>query len=131
MSQTIANYLKKQLTVRFSFQLTDHLLKEYIHHIFQLPLDFFEDRTTGEIISRFLDSNKIVDTLVGAPLTLILDTVTVLAMAVALFFQSERLFVLVLLSIPIYLGIITKNMMRRIKKKWLKAKSSMLLYINR
>lgn len=41
------------------------LMMKYIDHILSLPMTFFSNRETGDIVSRFQDANKIIDGLIN------------------------------------------------------------------
>ena len=83
-----------------------YLILSYIRHIFELPLSFFATRRTGEIISRFTDANSIIDALASTILSLFLDVSILILVGGVLLAQNPNLFLLSLLSIPIYMFII-------------------------
>lgn len=96
------NYLLTVLGQRLSIDV----ILSYIKHIFTLPMSFFTTRRTGEIVSRFTDSNKIIDALANIIMSMFLDTLIVIILAVVLAAQSVKLFFLTLLLIPLYTAII-------------------------
>ncbi|KOY76872.1 Lactacin F ABC superfamily ATP binding cassette transporter permease protein [Apilactobacillus kunkeei] len=96
------NYLLTVLGQRLSIDV----ILSYIKHIFTLPMSFFTTRRTGEIVSRFTDSNKIIDALANIIMSMFLDTFIVIILAVVLAAQSVKLFFLTLLLIPLYTAII-------------------------
>ncbi|MFD2387694.1 ABC transporter transmembrane domain-containing protein [Enterococcus rivorum] len=75
---------------------------KYFNHVLHLPMSFFSTRKSGEIISRFLDANKIIDALANATLCLFLDASMVLLIGTALFLQNRLLFLISLVTVPIY-----------------------------
>jgi ATP-binding cassette subfamily B protein len=54
------------------------LVAGYARHILRLPLGFFESRSTGEIVSRVHDTDKIREAISGTTLTVAVDAVLVL-----------------------------------------------------
>lgn len=82
------------------------MILSYIRHIFELPMSFFATRRTGEIISRFTDANSIIDALASTILSLFLDVSILILVGGVLLAQNPNLFLLSLLSIPIYMFII-------------------------
>lgn len=66
-------------------------------------MNFFTTRKSGEIISRFLDANKIIDALANATLSIFLDIGMVLLVGVTLAIQNHTLFLITLVSLPFYL----------------------------
>ncbi|MCL9638852.1 peptide cleavage/export ABC transporter [Lactococcus lactis] len=87
-------------------RLAIDVILSYIRHIFELPMSFFATRRTGEITSRFSDANSILDALASTIISLFLDVTIVLLTGVVLGLQNLQLFLLVLVSIPIYVIII-------------------------
>ena len=83
-------------------RLSIDLILGYIKHIFQLPMSFFSTRRTGEIVSRFLDANSIIDALASSILSIFLDMTMLVFISFVLFSQARQLFFLTLLIIPIY-----------------------------
>ena len=75
----------------------------YFKHVLTLPMNFFTTRKSGEIISRFLDANKIIDALANATLSIFLDIGMVLLVGVTLAIQNHTLFLITLVSLPFYL----------------------------
>lgn len=96
------NYLLTVLGQRLSIDV----ILSYIKHIFKLPMSFFATRRTGEIVSRFTDSNKIIDALANIIMSMFLDTFVVIILAIVLAAQSITLFFVTLLLIPLYTAII-------------------------
>lgn len=102
MIQTLFQYFKQFLLIKLGQQLSSSIMLKYFSHVLQLPMSFFSTRKSGEIISRFLDANKIIDALANATLSLFLDASMVLLIGTALFLQNHLLFLLSLTTVPIY-----------------------------
>ena len=51
------------------------LMSEFYEHSLELPLSFFKDRETGEILSRFQDIGEMQSLLAGIGLSAVLDTI--------------------------------------------------------
>ncbi|KRL88873.1 peptide cleavage/export ABC transporter [Lactobacillus kalixensis] len=92
------NFLLNVLGQRLSIDLN----LQYIRHIFELPMEFFVTRRTGEITSRFSDASRIIDALASTVISLFLDLSIVIVMGIVLAVQNMTLFVITLLSLPIY-----------------------------
>lgn len=100
--QALLQFGKQYPLVLLSRQLSLKLLEDYLSHVFGLPMSFFATRRSGEILSRFTDANQIIEALVSLSLTLILDGFTLISLSIALVWQSQQLFLLGLLLIPLY-----------------------------
>jgi ABC-type bacteriocin transporter len=104
--QQILSFGQNYLLMVLGQRLSIDVILSYIKHIFKLPMSFFATRRTGEIVSRFTDSNKIIDALANIIMSMFLDTFIVIILAIVLAAQSMTLFFLTLLLIPLYTAII-------------------------
>ena len=100
--QQIMSYAQTYLLNVFGQRLSIDVILSYIRHIFELPMSFFATRRTGEILSRFNDANSIIEALASMILSVFLDVSIVMIVGVFLFLQNTNLFLLTLMSIPIY-----------------------------
>ncbi|HDR3902660.1 TPA: peptide cleavage/export ABC transporter, partial [Bacillus cereus] len=99
-------YFRTHLILYLSRRIDIQLMLGYYRHVIGLPMNFFETRKVGEIISRFMDASKIRDALSTVTVTLMIDTVMVTVGAILLYMQSPILFGVTTLLIPFYMGII-------------------------
>ncbi|TSO26890.1 peptide cleavage/export ABC transporter [Lactobacillus sp. LL6] len=83
-------------------RLSIDLNLRYIRHIFELPMEFFVTRKTGEITSRFSDASRIIDALASTVISLFLDLSIVIVMGIVLVIQNVTLFVITLIALPFY-----------------------------
>lgn len=104
--QQIMSYSRDYLLTVLSQRLSIEVILSYIRHIFELPMSFFATRRTGEVVSRFTDANSIIDALASTILSLFLDVSILLTVGSVLLAQNPNLFLLSLVSIPIYIVII-------------------------
>lgn len=74
------NFLLNVLGQRLSIDLN----LQYIRHIFELPMEFFVTRKTGEITSRFSDASRIIDALASTVISLFLDLSIVVVLGLVL-----------------------------------------------
>lgn len=92
--QFLLNVLGQRLSIDLNLQ--------YIKHIFELPMEFFTTRKTGEITSRFSDASRIIDALASTVISLFLDLSIVILMGIILAVQNMTLFLITLASLPLY-----------------------------
>lgn len=104
--QQVMGFSRDYLLTVLSQRLSIDVILSYIRHIFELPMSFFATRRTGEIISRFTDANSIIDALASTILSLFLDISILILVGGVLLAQNPNLFLLSLISIPIYMFII-------------------------
>ncbi|EFM36145.1 ABC-type bacteriocin transporter [Streptococcus sp. oral taxon 071 str. 73H25AP] len=104
--QQAMSFSRDYLLTVLSQRLSIDVILAYIRHIFELPMSFFTTRRTGEIISRFTDANSIIDALASTILSLFLDVSILILVGSVLLAQNPNLFLLSLISVPIYMFII-------------------------
>ncbi len=104
--QQVMGFSRDYLLTVLSQRLSIDVILSYIRHIFELPMSFFATRRTGEIISRFTDANSIIDALASTILSLFLDISILILVGGVLLAQNSNLFLLSLISVPIYMFII-------------------------
>lgn len=71
--------VRSHLFLYLSQKLDIVLLLGYYNHVLELPMNFFGTRKVGEIISRFNDGSKVREAISGATLTIMIDTLMVIA----------------------------------------------------
>lgn len=99
----IFNYVRNYLLVILGQRMSLAIMLNYIKHVLALPMEFFSTRKSGEIISRFLDANKIIDALASVTLSFFLDLGMLFFVGVTLFIQNKVLFLITLASLPFYI----------------------------
>lgn len=104
--QQVMGFSRDYLLTVLSQRLSIDVILSYIRHIFELPMSFFATHRTGEIISRFTDANSIIDALASTILSLFLDVSILILVGGVLLAQNPNLFLLSLISIPMYMVII-------------------------
>ncbi|MED3476587.1 peptidase domain-containing ABC transporter [Bacillus thuringiensis] len=104
--KVLLSYFRTHLILYLSRRIDIQLILGYYRHVIGLPMNFFETRKVGEIISRFIDASKIRDALSTVTVTLMIDTVMVTVGAILLYIHSPILFGVTLLLIPFYISII-------------------------
>jgi ATP-binding cassette subfamily B protein len=92
--QTIIDSFRSILISHFSYKADLRLNFSYIAHVLKLPIAFFDSRKTGEILSRLGDIGKIREALSGAAISVIMDTMLLIAVGPVLFSINPVLFAL-------------------------------------
>lgn len=102
----ILQAFRSYLLIYLSQKLDIDLLLGYYNHVVKLPMNFFGTRKTGEIISRFQDASKVRDAISGATLTLMIDTLMVIAGGAILYAQNAFMFGITLIIAVLYFFIV-------------------------
>ncbi len=94
---------RNHLTLFLSQQIDISLIMDYIEHILELPISFYEKREIGELISRVHDSGKIRDALSSAAISIMIDSSLIIGGGAILYLQSRYLFKIAAILIPFYI----------------------------
>ena len=97
----ILTVCRSQFLRIFTMKTDISLSISYIKHVLHLPLNFFETRRTGEILSRFNDSNKIRTTLSNIALGTLLDALMMVFTGIYLGITSFKLFLILIITVPL------------------------------
>lgn len=100
------NAFRSHLLSYLSQKIDIALILQYYQHVLKLPLSFFDSRKVGEILSRLSDASKIRNAISGATLTVMIDTLMVIAGGIVLYIQSGILFGISAVLIPFYVLIV-------------------------
>ena len=98
MLQFLRAYTLSHTTNRIDVELGRRLF----HHLFRLPLAYFETRAAGQTVARMRELETIRSFLTGQGLTSLLDLVFTLVFIGVMFIYSVKLTLVVLISIPVY-----------------------------
>jgi subfamily B ATP-binding cassette protein HlyB/CyaB len=99
--QFLRAYTLSHTTNRIDVELGRRLF----HHLFRLPLAYFETRAAGQTVARVRELETIRSFLTGQGLTSLLDLVFTVVFFAVMFLYSAELTLVVLASIPIYIGV--------------------------
>lgn len=111
------NYLFVHTTNRIDVVLSSRLF----HHLFALPLKYFESRRVGDTVARVRELDNIRSFLTGTPLQSMVDALFIVVYIAVMFFYSTNLTWIVVASLPIFaiLSIIVTPMFKkRLDKKF-------------
>lgn len=100
---SLITYFRAHLILFFSLKIDIKIMLDYYNHVLKLPMDFFETRKSGEILSRFMDSSKIREAFSTVTVTLFIDILMIFLGSMLLYLQSNRLFLITLIFVPIYI----------------------------
>lgn len=103
---SISSFSGNYATTILGQKMSNKILMEYLDHTFKLPMSFFSSRKNGDIVSRFNDANKIVDAIASLFVSSIINLGMLIILSTILIEQNLSLFLVSLLSIPIYIVII-------------------------
>jgi subfamily B ATP-binding cassette protein HlyB/CyaB len=105
--ETVLQYLRAYVLNHTTNRIDVELGRRLFHHLFRLPLAYFETRAAGQTVARVRELETIRSFLTGQGLTSLLDLVFTIVFIAVLFFYSVKLTLVVLGAIPVYILIAT------------------------
>lgn len=103
--QGILQFVRGYLIISVARIVDVRLVMKYYNHLIDLPLSSISVRQTGEYLSRFSDADAIRNAISNATLTIVFDSVMVIACGIILFTFEWKLALISLIIIIMYTGI--------------------------
>ena len=97
---------RSYLIILISRKIDIRLTLSYYNHIMNLPVSSISVRQTGEYLARFSDASTIRQAISTATLTLLMDSIMVVACGVILYLQNRRLFFVALPVVILYAAVV-------------------------
>ena len=109
------NYIRNNLTLNLSNNIDLYVIPNFISHIINLPLNVIKSRTTGELITRVQDLNKLKNLFTEVLINIILDISLVLSSSIFLYVISNRLFFILCIISLLYIliGLVSSPIISR------------------
>lgn len=104
--RVLLNAFRGHLLLYLSQKIDIALVLQYYRHVLELPVSFFDTRKVGEILSRLSEASKIRNAISGATLSVMIDTLMVIAGGIVLYTQSGQLFGVAAVFIPFYIIVV-------------------------
>ena len=99
------SFLRSFLLAQTSSKIDVELGSKLFDHLLNLPISYFEARRVGDSVARVRELEHIRSFLTGNTLSVILDILFSFIFLGVMFWYSTTLTVIVLISIPVYIGI--------------------------
>lgn len=104
--KSILGFIRTQMMLLLSQKIDIPLILGYYNHVLDLPMNFFESRQVGEIISRFMDASKIRAAISGATLTIMIDVLMAFSGGLLLYMNNKLLFSIAFGMLVLYILIV-------------------------
>jgi subfamily B ATP-binding cassette protein HlyB/CyaB len=101
--ETVLQFLRTYTLSHTTNRIDVELGRRLFHHLFRLPLSYFETRAAGQTVARVRELETIRSFLTSQGLTSVLDLFFTLVFFVVMFVYSAKLTLVVLGSIPVYI----------------------------
>jgi ATP-binding cassette, subfamily B, bacterial HlyB/CyaB len=116
--ETVLQFLRAYTLSHTTNRIDVELGRRLFHHLFRLPLAYFETRAAGQTVARMRELETIRGFLTGQGLTSLLDLVFTLVFIAVMFVYSVKLTLVVLVSIPVY--VVIASMIRPVLREQIK-----------
>ncbi|QTH72885.1 peptidase domain-containing ABC transporter [Pseudoalteromonas xiamenensis] len=102
MIEMVTGAVRSILLLHFGNLMSIQLGANLFHHLVRLPLQYFEKRHIGDVVSRFGSLQKVKELLTTGVIQALIDGVMAIATLVMIFIYSPKLSVVVLIATTIY-----------------------------
>ncbi|HET9679460.1 MAG TPA: peptidase domain-containing ABC transporter [Gammaproteobacteria bacterium] len=97
--------LRSGMVLWVGTHLNVHMMSRLFHKLLRLPMDFFEKRHVGDIVSRFDSVQQIQRTLTTGFIEAIVDGLVMVPLLVMMFIYSIKLALIAIGAVVLYLGL--------------------------
>jgi len=97
--------LRSLVVMLMGTQMSIQIANNLFHHLIRLPLDSFEKRHIGDVVSRFGSLDQVKNLLTTGVIEAIVDGIMMLGTLVMMFIYSPKLVWVVIIAVVIYAGI--------------------------
>lgn len=104
--KSLFEIFKGKLLIKLGQNMNAKIISDYLKHILEMPIDFFQTRKKGDIISRLLDGSRIIDALASGSIAIFIDLIMIIIISFVLAFQNLTLFIFTLILLPLYTALI-------------------------
>jgi ATP-binding cassette, subfamily B, bacterial HlyB/CyaB len=118
--ESVLTFLRSYILSHTTNRIDVELGRRLFHHLFRLPLSYFETRAAGQTVARVRELETIRGFLTGQGLTSFLDLLFTVIFFAVMFIYSAALTFIVLASIPIY--VIIAALIRPVFREQIKEK---------
>jgi ATP-binding cassette, subfamily B, bacterial len=95
LSQIVTSYLRAVLLIRLQARLDTRLMVGFVKHLLALPLPFFQQRASGDLVMRLGSNAMIRELLTSQTIAVVLDGILVLGYLLLIFAQAPMLGLLI------------------------------------
>lgn len=103
ISQSILEFLRFKLVAHFGLRVKLHIMKDFFTQVLSLPIQFFHSHKTGDIVTRFQESDRISKFLTQDGLQIILDAITTTLYLGLMFYFSWELSCIIIVMLVLNL----------------------------
>ena len=118
VSVLLSNMVRDWILLHVTSRINIALISDYLIKLMQLPITFFENKMTGDILQRAQDHERIRSFLMNNSLNMIFSTLTFIVFGIILFFYNPIIFYIFLAGSTIYVLWVMAFLKIRKKLDW-------------
>lgn len=107
------NFIRSWILLHVSIRINVSILTDFLVKLMKLPLSYFETKTTGDVMQRMSDQQKIESFLTGTALTTLFSMVNLVVFTIVLVYYSGLIFLISAVSTTLYILWIAMFLKRR------------------
>ncbi|MGZ3756232.1 MAG: cysteine peptidase family C39 domain-containing protein [Mucilaginibacter sp.] len=113
IGSTSVNFIRSWILLHISTRININILTDFLIKLMKLPVSFFESKTTGDIMQRMSDQQRIESFLTGTTLNTLFSVVNLVVFTFVLVYYNAVIFMVSLVSTLLYAGWILLFLKRR------------------
>nr|WP_262713156.1 peptidase domain-containing ABC transporter [Anseongella ginsenosidimutans] len=113
LGQTGVNFIRSWISLHISTRVNISVLTDMLIKLMKLPMAFFETKTTGDIMQRMADQQRIESFLTGSTLSTLFSFVNLIVFGFVLAFYHGGIFLIFMGATVVYTGWILLFLKRR------------------
>lgn len=118
VSVLLSNMVRDWILLHVTSRINIALISDYLIKLMQLPITFFENKMTGDILQRAQDHERIRSFLMNNSLNMIFSTLTFIVFGIIMFFYNPIIFYIFLTGSTIYVLWVMAFLKIRKKLDW-------------
>lgn len=104
IGRTSIDIIRSWILLHLSVRINISLLSDFFIKLMKLPISFFDTRTTGDILQRINDHERIERILTNSSLRVLFSTMTLLVFGAILAYYNLKIFIIFTLGSILYFG---------------------------
>lgn len=110
---TSVNFIRSWILLHISSRINLSILTDFLIKLMKLPVSYFETKTTGDIMQRMTDQQRIESFLTSTTLNTLFSVINLIIFTVILVYYNATIFMVSIISTVVYAGWIALFLKRR------------------
>lgn len=98
----LLTYIKNKYLIKITNNIGIRLNNETIRHLFNLPYQFFKNKSTGEVLTRVVDIKNLKSIIENTVINIAMNVILIALSMIVLFIINNKLFLISFVSLTLY-----------------------------